>query len=133
MSREGDLILGRKVGSGDVQYAEGPEEVGLNLPKYRVRGNGRQDVKDVLQDGGSGGAPIRIRDVGHDPAHHQDAGGNLPLGGPTDGGEKMQRNMDKTYPYPPLVEAMAEADWRRWRPMSPSVRTKSHSPLRPIQ
>ena len=45
-----------------------------------------QEVVDVIQGGGSGGAMIWIGYVVHDPAHRQDYGWMLPLfGTPYDG------------------------------------------------
>ena len=40
---------------------EGMEEVVPDLPDFGAGGRGHQDVGDVLQGSGSGGAPVHIR------------------------------------------------------------------------
>ena len=47
-----------------------------------VVGHRHQDVRDILQVYGSGGAPVWIVYVGHDNAHWQEFGRLSPLCGP---------------------------------------------------
>ena len=66
---------------GGGQYLEVMEEVGPTIPYFGVGGSVHYDVRDIIQGGGSGGAPVWIRDVDHEPANCQDAGGISPPDG----------------------------------------------------
>ena len=84
--------------------------MGPALPYFGAVGCRRQDVKDNLQGGGSGGDPVWILVVGYEPVHQKDARGISPSGGPPVDEKKTRRDVDGTWRYPPLSTEMAEIE-----------------------
>ena len=76
--------------------------MGPAIPDFGAGGGCvHQDVRDILRGSGSGGAPVWVGYVGHDPAHCQDAGGISPSGGPSAVGYKNAEGRGRDLKAPP--------------------------------
>ena len=60
--------------SGDRKPGEGAEELGTSDTDPEQERVGKEDIRDVLQSGGTTGATVRGRDVGADTTKREGAG-----------------------------------------------------------